>query len=235
MKVADAPIPDGKLILVVDDEQDILELVEYNLAKQGYRVMLTDNGAQALTLVRDHKPDLILLDIMMPDMDGHQVCTKLKSDQRFSHIPIIFLTARSDEMTEIRGLDEGADDYITKPVSISKLISRINAILRRIRMPDEMSGNVIEVRDLEIDRERYVVQKGDKEIQLPRKEFELLFLLAANAGKVLSRDILLNKIWGSDVYVLDRTVDVHIRKIREKIGEGYIDTVKGVGYRFKKR
>lgn len=221
-------------ILVVDDEHDILEFVEYNLVKQGYHVIKADNGNDAISLARHHKPDLILLDIMMPGMNGYQVCSQLKSDSHLSHIPIVYLTARSDETSEVLGLDQGADDYIIKPISISKVISRIKAVLRRTKVPEEITRNVIHIHDLQIDRESFIVVKNKTEIRLPLKEFEILFTLAANPGKVLSRQVLLNKIWGTDIYVIDRTVDVHIRKIREKIGDEYIETVKGVGYRFKK-
>ncbi|MDG5766910.1 response regulator transcription factor [Balneolales bacterium ANBcel1] len=219
------------LILVVDDEHDILELVEYNLIKQGHDVIMADNGADGILLAEKHKPNLILLDIMMPKMDGHQVLSHLKSHASLKGTPVIFLTAKSDEETEVKGLDQGADDYLTKPISISKLMSRIKAVLRRVRKPGEIQS-VINVHDLQIDREKYVVLKGGKELHLPRKEFELLFYLAGNKGKVLSRETLLNNIWGN-VYVVDRTVDVHVRKIREKLGNSYIETVKGIGYRFK--
>ncbi len=218
-------------ILLVDDEHDILELVEYNLIKEGFEVITTDNGAEGIELASEHRPNLILLDIMMPQMDGHQVCNRLKSNANLKHIPVIFLTARSDEMTEIRSLNEGADDYITKPISISRLLSHIKAVLRRAG--DEVNHAIepIKIRDLEIDRDRYRVIKQGESIRFPRKEFEILHYLAANPGKVISRQALLNEIWGSDIYVIDRTVDVHVRKIREKIGENYIETVKGVGYR----
>ncbi|MFO8028645.1 MAG: response regulator transcription factor [Cyclonatronaceae bacterium] len=222
------------LILVVDDEHDILDLVEYNLIKQGYDVVKTDNGHNGIQLAKKHRPDLILLDIMMPKMDGHQVCLAIRQDSTLKDIPIIFLTARSDEKTEVRSLDEGADDYLTKPISISKLMSRIKAVLRRVRENTTSLQKSIHLADLEIDRDRYVVLKNDREIRLPRKEFEVLFLLASHVGKVLSRQVLLNEIWGSNVYVIDRTVDVHVRKIREKLGDDYIETVKGVGYRFRR-
>lgn len=219
------------IILVVDDEHDILDLIEYNLIKQGYDVIKSDNGTDGIKLAATYKPALILLDIMMPQMDGHQVCAHLKSDATLQQIPVIFLTARDDEQTEVKGLDQGADDYLTKPISISKLMSRINAVLRRVRDPDE-TQSIIRIHDIEINRDRYLVVKNSREIHLPRKEFEILFYLAANKGKVLSREVLLNNVWGN-IYVVDRTVDVHVRKIREKLGDDYIETVKGVGYRFK--
>jgi two-component system, OmpR family, alkaline phosphatase synthesis response regulator PhoP len=222
------------VILVVDDERDILDLVEYNLIKQGYEVITSDNGRDSIQLAKAHRPALILLDIMMPRMDGHQVCQNLKLDPDLKDIPVIFLTARSDEQSEVRGLEQGADDYLTKPISISKLMSRIKAVLRRVREPVEPVKNNIVFDNLTIDRDRYVVLKNNREVRLPRKEFEVLYLLASQAGKVLSRQALLNEVWGANIYVIDRTVDVHIRKIREKLGDSYIETVKGVGYRFKK-
>jgi two-component system, OmpR family, alkaline phosphatase synthesis response regulator PhoP len=220
-------------ILLVDDEHDILDLIEYNLIKQGYDVTKTDNGTKAISLVRSTKPDLILLDIMMPKMDGYEVCEQLKADPVLKNIPIIFLTARSDEFSEVRGLDLGADDYITKPISISKLLSRIKAQLRRSRGLSEISMDPIVAGNLEINRERYLVLKNGNEIRLPKKEFEVLYFLARHIGKVVTRQVLLDEIWGSNIYVIDRTVDVHIRKIREKIGDKYIETIKGVGYRFR--
>ncbi len=222
------------IILVVDDEHDILDLVEYNLIKQGYDVIKSDNGREGIQLARKHRPNLILLDIMMPTMDGHQVCNSLKQDQELKNIPIIFLTARSDEKSEVKSLNEGADDYLTKPISISKLMSHIKAVLRRAQPNGERQQKTIQINDLEIDRERYVVVKGGREVRLPKKEFEVLFLLATHVGKVLSRQVLLNEIWGTNIYVIDRTVDVHIRKIREKLGDELIETVKGVGYRFRR-
>ncbi len=222
------------LILVVDDEHDILDLVEYNLIKQGYDVIKSDNGHEGIQLAKKHKPSLILLDIMMPKMDGHQVCHNIKQDPELKSIPVIFLTARSDEKSEVRSLDDGADDYLTKPISISKLMSHIKAVLRRASPSSERQQKVIQFNNLKIDRDRYVVVKGGKDIRLPRKEFEVLYLLATHAGKVLSRQVLLNEIWGTNIYVIDRTVDVHIRKIREKLGDEFIETVKGVGYRFRR-
>lgn len=219
-------------ILVVDDEQDLLDLIEYNLKKEGYRVLKAENGVEALEVAKDQKPDLVLLDIMMPKMDGLEVCRRMRSDGKLHHIPVIFLTARGDEKTEVEGLDLGADDYISKPISTTKLISRIKAVLRRY---SETEGQVdkLEVHDLEIDRGRYIVKRGEEEFQLPRKEFELLYYMAGKKGKVRDRQTLLNKVWGDNIYVVDRTVDVHVRKIREKLGDHYIETVKGVGYRFK--
>jgi two-component system, OmpR family, alkaline phosphatase synthesis response regulator PhoP len=219
-------------ILVVDDEQDLLDLIEYNLKKEGYDVLKAENGVEGIRVAKDQRPNLLLLDIMMPKMDGIQTCEQMRSDPDLKHIPIIFLTARSDEKTEIEGLDKGADDFITKPISTTKLLSRIKAVLRRF---DETEEEVqkLEVHDLKIDKDRYIVKRGDEEFQLPRKEFELLYYLASRRGKVRDRQTLLNKVWGDNIYVVDRTVDVHVRKIREKLGDHYIETVKGVGYRFK--
>lgn len=219
-------------ILVVDDEQDLLDLIEYNLRQEGYDVLKAENGKDGIQMAKEHMPDLVLLDIMMPQMDGIEVCDRMREDSTLSHIPIIFLTARSDEKTEIEGLNKGADDFITKPISTTKLVSRIKAVLRRFEETEEKVQK-LSVHDLEIDKDRYIVTRGDEEFQLPRKEFELLYYLASKKGKVRDRQTLLNKVWGDNIYVVDRTVDVHVRKIREKLGDHYIETVKGVGYRFK--
>ena len=221
-----------KTILVVDDEQDILDLIEYNLKKEDFNVLRAENGEKGIEIAKIHKPDLVLLDIMMPKMDGLQAVEIIRKDDDLKRTPIIFLTARSDEKTEIESLNKGGDDFITKPISTTKLVSRIKAVMRRFAESAEPT-NKLEVHDLEIDKDRYVVKRDNKEFQLPRKEFELLFFLASRKGKVLDRQSLLNKVWGDNIYVLDRTVDVHVRKIREKLGDHYIETVKGVGYRFK--
>ena len=219
-------------ILVVDDERDLLDLIEYNLKKEGFKVLKAENGEEGISKAKEHKPDLILLDIMMPKMDGLEAVEIMRKDDELKKTPIIFLTARSDEKTEIDGLNKGGDDYITKPISTTKLVSRIKAVLRRFD-DSEQTANKLEVHDLQIDKDRYIVLQEGNEFQLPRKEFELLFLLASRKGKVLDRQTLLNKVWGDNIYVVDRTVDVHVRKIREKLGDHYIETVKGVGYRFK--
>jgi len=219
-------------ILVVDDEQDLLDLIEYNLKKEGFTVLTSDSGEKGIELAGRMKPDLILLDIMMPGMDGIEVCRKIKSDPETQAIPVVFLTARGDEKSEITGLDLGADDYLFKPISTSKLLSRIKAILRRSQA-GQKKETILKINNLTINRGKYVVSIGTKEMHLPKKEFELLYFLASRRGKVLDRQSLLNEVWGNNIYVIDRTVDVHIRKIREKIGEEYIETVKGVGYRFK--
>jgi len=219
-------------ILVVDDERDLLDLIEYNLKKEGFKVLKAENGEEGISKAKEHKPDLILLDIMMPKMDGLEAVEIMRKDDELKKTPIIFLTARSDEKTEIDGLNKGGDDYITKPISTTKLVSRIKAALRRFD-DSEQTANKLEVHDLQIDKDRYIVLQEGNEFQLPRKEFELLFFLASRKGKVLDRQTLLNKVWGDNIYVVDRTVDVHVRKIREKLGDHYIETVKGVGYRFK--
>jgi len=219
-------------ILVVDDETDLLDLIEYNLKKEGFAVLKAENGKEGIAVAKEHHPDLILLDIMMPKMDGMETVEEIRKDEQLRKIPVIFLTARSDEKTEVEGLNKGGDDFITKPISTTKLISRIKAVLRRFGEKED-SVNRFEVHDILIDRDRYIVSRGEEEFHLPRKEFELLFFLASKKGKVLDRQTLLNKVWGDNIYVVDRTVDVHVRKIREKLGDHYIETVKGVGYRFK--
>lgn len=219
-------------ILVVDDETDLLDLIEYNLHKEGFNVLKAEDGEEGIKVAKEHRPDLILLDIMMPKMDGLEAVEIMRQDEDLKKTPIIFLTARSDEKTEIDGLNKGGDDYITKPISTTKLVSRIKAVLRRFEDTDKATNKLV-VHDLEIDKDRYIVLQGGNELQLPRKEFELLFYLASRKGRVLDRQKLLNKVWGDNIYVVDRTVDVHVRKIREKLGDHYIETVKGVGYRFK--
>jgi two-component system alkaline phosphatase synthesis response regulator PhoP len=225
------PVP-KETILIVDDEVDLLELIEYNLKKAGYNVLKAENGMEGLRLARKHHPDLILLDIMMPRMTGFEVVAQLREDIELKHVPVLFLTARSDEETEVQGLEVGADDFLPKPISTAKLVARIKTALRRAGDSPEV-GNELAVHDLVINRDRYLVLRGGTEFQLPRKEFEVLHFLASRKGKVIDRQTLLNEVWGANVFVIDRTVDVHIRKIREKLGEQYIETVKGVGYRFK--
>ncbi len=220
-----------KKILVVDDESDILDLLKYNLEKEGYLVKTALDGRLALEEASSFNPDLILLDIMMPNQDGIETCRKLREIKSLSNTFIVFLTSRVEEYSEIAAFDMGADDYITKPIKPRALMSRINAFFRRSKV-EKNETDRIEIRDLIIDRQSYLVLQNANELILPKKEFELLYFLAKNAGKVYKRDELLQNIWGADVYVLARTVDVHIRKVREKIGEGYITTVKGVGYKF---
>ena len=218
-------------VLVVDDEEPILELLKYNLEKEGYSVKTATDGLQALEIAKKFQPDLVLLDIMMPHMDGVETCRRIRQMPETQKTFVIFLTARSEEYSEVAAFDVGADDYITKPIKPRALLSRLNAFFRRDPR-NAPSSDQIEIDDLKIDRTSYTVTAGGREISLPKKEFELLFYLAQNANKVLSREDLLNHIWGTDVYVVARTVDVHIRKVREKIGEDYITTVKGVGYKF---
>lgn len=219
-------------ILIVDDERDILDLIEYNLKKEGFVVVTAEDGEEGIERARQVRPDLVLLDIMMPKMDGLEVIDMMRQDANLKDIPVIFLTARSDEKTEVKGLDRGADDFLTKPISTTKLVSRIKAVLRRYA-EDEADDKVITRHDLTIDRDRYIVIRNGVEHHLPKKEFELLYFLASRKGKVLDRQTLLNEVWGNNIYVIDRTIDVHVRKIREKLGDSYIETVKGVGYRFK--
>jgi len=219
-------------ILVVDDEESILELLTYNLEKQGYDVRTASNGQAGVDLAKKFHPDLVLLDIMMPKMDGVEACRQLRAVPELSKTYIVFLTARAEEYSEVAAFDVGADDYILKPIKPRALISRIAALFRRDSAKKNIS-NQIKIDDLLIDRTSYTVRTGSHEIGLPKKEFELLYFLAQNPNKVFSRDDLLQNIWGTDVYVLSRTVDVHIRKLREKIGEDTIVTVKGVGYKFK--
>lgn len=219
-------------ILAVDDEPDILEIIGYNLSKEGYEVLTASNGADAIRIAREQRPDLIILDIMMPKMDGIETCRQIKEIDKLKNTFVVFLTAREEEFVEIMGFSAGADDYIAKPIKPRALLSRINAILRRSGGKEDAVQPKIQINDLSIDRETYMVTKGNEQIVLAKKEFELLFLLASKPGKVFSRDLILEQIWGNDVVVINRTIDVHIRKLREKIGEDYIQTVKGVGYKF---
>lgn len=218
-------------VLVVDDEEPILELLKYNLEKQGYEVRIASNGNEAVEIAKKFHPDLVLLDIMMPKMDGVETCRLLRANPDLQNTFIVFLTARAEEYSEIAAFDVGADDYILKPIKPRALMSRISALFRRESKKKSPTAQIT-VGDLIIDRTSYTIKIKGKEVNLPKKEFELLFFLAQNPNKVFSRDDLLQNIWGSDVYVLARTVDVHIRKVREKIGEDYITTVKGVGYKF---
>ena len=219
-------------LLLVDDEPDILEFLGYNLKKEGYEVLTAQNGARGIELAKKERPDLILLDVMMPGMDGIEVCENLRNSSDTKNILIAFLTARGEDYSQIAGFDAGADDYITKPIKPKVLVSRVNAILRRQGNAVE-EQEILEVADIRIDKEKYQVQKNDQTIDLPRKEFELLSLLASRPGKVFNRDEILDSVWGSEVIVGGRTIDVHIRKLREKVGEGYIKTIKGVGYKFE--
>ena len=218
-------------VLVVDDEEAILELLKYNLEKEGYEVKTAMDGIKGVEIAKKFVPDVILLDIMMPKQDGVETCRQLREMPELENAFIIFLTARSEEYSEVAAFDVGADDYITKPIKPRALMSRISAYFRRDVQKKSVT-NQITIGDLIIDRTSYTIILNGKEINLPKKEFELLYFLAQNPNKVYGRDELLQNIWGSDVYVLARTVDVHIRKVREKIGDEYITTVKGVGYKF---
>lgn len=221
-------------ILIVDDEPDIRELIEYNLKKEGYQVYTASNGQEGVTEAKRVLPDLIILDIMMPKMDGIEACRILRTMNEFKNTFMVFLTARSEEYSEIAGFNVGADDYIAKPIKPRALTSRINAILRRNFHSEEAEvENKVEIGDLIIDREAFLVFRNGAKIVLAKKEFELLYLLASKPGKVYTRDVILKSIWEDSVVVTNRTIDVHIRKLREKLGDKYVGTVKGVGYKFE--
>ena len=222
----------AKKILVADDEPDILEIISYNLRKEGYEVFTASDGNEALEKARLHHPDLIILDIMMPKKTGVEVCQILRTQQEFSQTLIIFLTALSDEAVQIKGLESGADDYVTKPISPKVLISRVNAIFRRIKQ-EPTENKRIRIGNFSIDPASYLVIIDEREVTLAKKEFELLYLLASKPGRVLLRNEILSQVWGSEVIVGDRTIDVHIRKIRQKLNTDCITTVKGVGYKFE--
>jgi len=223
----------GYKILLVDDEPDILTFLSYNLKKEGYEVFVANNGSEGLEVAKAVKPHLIVLDIMMPEMDGIETCRLLKEIPELKNTIITFLTARNEEYTQITGLDVGADDFITKPIKPRVFISRIKALLRRYKDETPVLSGLISLGTIKINTEKHMVYKNDKEIELPRKEFSLLLLLSSKPGKVFTREVILDTVWGDDVVVGDRTIDVHIRKLREKLGEEYIKTVKGVGYKFE--
>lgn len=218
-------------ILLVDDEPDILEIVGYNLTQEGYTVVSAENGIRALDQAKKHKPQLIILDVMMPEMDGIEACEKLRMMPELSETVITFLTARGEDYSQLAGFEAGADDYITKPVKPKVLVSKVKALLRRFKEVQEAPQN-LKLGNLIINREEYKIIKDKKELLLPRKEFELLALLASKPGKVFKREEILDVVWGSEVIVGGRTIDVHIRKLREKIGDDRFKTVKGVGYKF---
>lgn len=220
-------------ILLVDDEEDILNFLSYNLKKEGYEVYTALNGQDGIELAKKNKPHLIVLDVMMPEMDGIETCRILRENKDIGNTLIVFLSARSEDYTQIAGFDSGADDYITKPVKPRVFISRIKALLRRLGSDTPKTEKVMEFGEIKIDLEKYLVYKGTSEIILPKKEFKLLELLVSKPGKVFTREFILEKIWGDEVVVGDRTIDVHIRKLREKLGEDNIKTVKGVGYKFE--
>lgn len=220
-------------ILLVDDEPDILEFLSYNLKKEGYSTFTAGTGRQALDVARKNFPHLIILDVMMPDLDGIETCRELRAIDGLKDVLIAFLTARGEDYSQIAGFDAGADDYITKPIKPRVFVSRIKALLRRISEASEEKTGFMELGDLKIDRERYLVHYKNLELQVPKKEFELLSLLASKPGKVFTRDEIMKTVWGDEVIVGDRTIDVHIRKLREKLEDRFIKTVKGVGYKFE--
>jgi two-component system, OmpR family, alkaline phosphatase synthesis response regulator PhoP len=221
-------------ILLVDDETDILDFVGYNLRKEGYNVLTSDNGRDAILKAKENMPHLILLDVMMPEMDGIETCREIKRIPGLENTLVVFFTARSEDFTQILSLDAGGDDYITKPIKPAVLVSKVNSLLRRHKSVKE-SANIYEAGDLKINKENYMVYREGQEIQLARKEFELLNLLASKPHKVFTRDEIMSQVWDDDVIVGERTIDVHIRKIREKTGIDHIKTIKGVGYKFDPR
>lgn len=220
-------------VLLVDDEPDILEFLSYNLKKEGYTTYTAGTGRQALEIAKKNFPHLIILDVMMPDLDGIETCRELRAIDGLKDVLIAFLTARGEDYSQIAGFDAGADDYITKPIKPRVFVSRIKALLRRVGEAKEEKVGIMELGDLKIDRERYLVHYKTQEQQVPKKEFELLSLLASKPGKVFTRDEIMKTIWGDEVIVGDRTIDVHIRKLREKLDDRFIKTVKGVGYKFE--
>lgn len=223
-------------ILLVDDEIDILEFISYNLEKEGYKVFTAQNGADAIKLAEKKQPHLIILDVMMPEMDGIAACEEIRKIPSLSNTIIAFLTARGEDYSQIAGFEAGADDYITKPVRPKVLVSRVKALLKRTGEPGSVSyttdSNIMTIGNLVIDKERYLIKIDDEEMILPRKEFELLSLLVSKPGKVFTREEIYSSVWGENVVVGDRTIDVHIRKLREKIGNEHIKTLKGIGYKF---
>ncbi|HWB24006.1 MAG TPA: response regulator transcription factor [Chitinophagaceae bacterium] len=222
--------PKGKKILVADDESDILEIINYNLTREGYEVYTAKDGNDALEKARQIHPDLAILDIMMPYKTGIEVCRILRANEVFDDMLIIFLTALNDEASQVKGLESGADDYVSKPISPKVLVSRVNAVFRRM---NKEAGKIIELGNIIIDPEKFLVTINNTEVMLAKKEFELLYLLASKPGRVFLRNEILSQVWGNDVIVGDRTIDVHIRKIRQKLGVDCITTVKGVGYKFE--
>lgn len=218
-------------ILLVDDEPDILEIISYNLKKEGYKIHTAENGKVALQKALKIKPDLILLDLMLPEMDGVEVCEKIRNTKTLHNTLITFLTARAEDYSVLAGLSAGADDYITKPIKPKILVKKVKSILRRLSLKNQKLS-ILKIRDLQINTENYIVLKNEKEVFLTRREFELLVLLAQNPDKIFTREEILDEIWGTEVFVGSRTIDVHIRKLREKIGENYFKTIKRIGYRF---
>jgi two-component system alkaline phosphatase synthesis response regulator PhoP len=220
-------------ILLVDDEPDILEIVGYNLSQEGYKICTASNGKEAVEMAKKELPQLIILDVMMPEMDGIEACELIRKLPKMEHVIITFLTARSEDYSQVAGFEAGADDYITKPIKPKLLVSKVKALLRRLKSNEESNSQTLHVGSIEINREEYKIIHNQVEIVLPRKEFELFYLLASKPGKVFNREEILEKVWGNEVVVGGRTIDVHIRKLREKIGEEYFKTLKGVGYKFE--
>lgn len=219
-------------ILLVDDEQDILEIVGYNLSQEGYQIVTASNGKEAVIKAKKELPHLIIMDVMMPEMDGMEACENIRKVPELQNTIITFLTARSEDYSQVAGFDAGADDYIAKPIKPKVLVSKVKALLRRLKEGNQTSG-VLTVGEIEINREEYKIVSSGKEIILPRKEFELFYLLATKPGKVFTREEILDKVWGNEVVVGGRTIDVHIRKLREKIGDDFFKTIKGVGYKIE--
>ena len=219
-------------ILLVDDEQDILEIVGYNLSQEGYQIVTATNGKEAIHKAKKELPHLIIMDVMMPEMDGMEACEYIRKISELSNVIIVFLTARSEDYSQVAGFDAGADDYIAKPIKPKVLVSKVKALLRRLKGEDP-KGDILIVGNIEVNREEYKIIQDGKEIVLPRKEFELFYLLASKPGKVFKREEILDKVWGNEVIVGGRTIDVHIRKLREKIGDELFKTIKGVGYKFE--
>jgi len=219
-------------ILLVDDDLDILEIVSYNLAQEGYKITTAVNGKEAVATAKKELPHLIIMDVMMPEMDGMEACETIRKIPELSNVIITFLTARSEDYSQVAGFEVGADDYITKPIKPKLLVSKVKALLRRLKN-EEPDSETLNVGNIEINREEYKIVKDGTEIILPRKEFELFYLLASKPGKVFKRDEILDKVWGSEVIVGGRTIDVHIRKLREKLGDDLFKTIKGVGYKFE--
>lgn len=220
-------------ILLVDDEPDILDFLSYNLKKEGYSVVTANNGVEAIEKAKKELPHLIVLDVMMPEMDGIETCRQMREISSLKNSVITFLTARNEEYTQISGFDVGADDFITKPIKPRVFLSRVKALLRRYQTDKEPVSAIVDLGEIKIDTEKHMVYKKGVAIELPKKEFSLLSLLSSKPGKVFKRENILDTIWGEEVVVGDRTIDVHIRKLREKLGEDYIKTVKGVGYKFE--
>jgi len=220
-------------ILLVDDEPDILEIVGYNLAQEGYQIVTAANGKEAIAKAKKELPQLIIMDVMMPEMDGMEACENIRKMPELSNVIITFLTARSEDYSQVAGFDAGADDYITKPIKPKLLVSKVKALLRRLKEDESKNSETLNVGGIEINREEYKIIKDNVGIVLPRKEFELFYLLASKPGKVFKREEILDKVWGNEVIVGGRTIDVHIRKLREKIGDDFFKTIKGVGYKFE--